>query len=138
MAHARLTAVTNSSINSYKRLCPVMKLRFMWPGGKESLLPGPGPGRGGASTRIERHPDPMCNPYMALAVMLAAGLDGRNKIEPPAAIDKTFTIEQRRKRRAEYTQSARIIGRSPGGIKRDEVIRRPNPIFCQIYSSQGS
>lgn len=40
------------------------------------------------STREFRSPDPMCNPYLTFAAMLAAGLDGiRNKVEPPESID---------------------------------------------------
>lgn len=94
MAHARgLTAVTNSSINSYKRLVPGYEapVYVAWSEKNRSCLVRV-PAKRGASTRIEvRHPDPMCNPYMAMAVMLAAGLDGiRNKIEPPAAIDKNI------------------------------------------------
>ena len=47
------------------------------------------PDRRGAGTRIElRIPDPSANPYLALAVQLAAGLDGiANKIEPPEAFE---------------------------------------------------
>ncbi|MBE0616446.1 MAG: type I glutamate--ammonia ligase, partial [Proteobacteria bacterium] len=43
----------------------------------------------GASTRVEvRCPDPACNPYLAFAMMLGAGLDGvRNKLEPPKSTD---------------------------------------------------
>lgn len=94
MAHARgLTVVTNSSINSYKRLVPGYEapVYVAWSEKNRSCLVRV-PAKRGASTRIEvRHPDPMCNPYMAMAVMLAAGLDGiRNKIEPPASIDKNI------------------------------------------------
>ncbi len=94
MAHARgLTAVTNPSINSYKRLVPGYEapVYVAWSGQNRSCLVRV-PAKRGASTRIEvRHPDPMCNPYMAMAVMLEAGLDGiRNQIEPPAPIDKNI------------------------------------------------
>ena len=47
------------------------------------------PARRGIETRVElRSPDPSCNPYLALAVMFQAGLDGiKNKIEPPTPVD---------------------------------------------------
>ncbi|NMA15102.1 MAG: glutamine synthetase, partial [Clostridia bacterium] len=45
-----------------------------------------------ASTRIEmRNPDPSCNPYLAIAVMLKAGLDGiKKRISPPAAVNQNI------------------------------------------------
>jgi len=48
------------------------------------------PAKRGLSTRIEvRNPDPTFNPYLALAVMLKAGLDGiKNQLEPPAPVDR--------------------------------------------------
>ena len=47
------------------------------------------PATRGEETRIElRSPDPACNPYLALAICLAAGLDGiKNKIVPPDAME---------------------------------------------------
>ncbi len=89
--HARgMTAITNPTVNSYKRLVPEYEapVYVAWSHQNRSALIRI-PAKRGPSTRIEvRHPDPTCNPYLALAVMLAAGLDGiKNKIEPPAAID---------------------------------------------------
>jgi glutamine synthetase len=89
--HARgMTAITNPTVNSYKRLVPGYEapVYVAWSHQNRSALIRI-PAKRGPSTRIEvRHPDPTCNPYLALAVMLAAGLDGiKNKIEPPAAID---------------------------------------------------
>ncbi|HWP97390.1 MAG TPA: type I glutamate--ammonia ligase [Syntrophomonadaceae bacterium] len=91
MQHARaLTVITNPTVNSYKRLVPGYEapVYVAWSEQNRSCLVRI-PGKRGNSTRIEvRHPDPMCNPYLALSVMLAAGLDGiKNKIEPPAPVD---------------------------------------------------
>ncbi len=128
MAHARgLTAVTNSSINSYKRLVPGYEapVYVAWSEKNRSCLVRV-PAKRGASTRIEvRHPDPMCNPYMALAAMLAAGLDGiKNKIEPPAAIDKNIYHMTKAERDELFIPSL------PGSLeeaieelKKDEVIK---------------
>ncbi len=82
LRHAReISAVTNQWINSYKRLVPGFEapVYISWGQSNRSALvriPGHKP-RKGASTRIEyRAPDPACNPYLTLAVMLAAGLKG--------------------------------------------------------------
>jgi glutamine synthetase len=60
------------------------------------------PAKRGKSTRVEvRMPDPSANPYLAIAVMLAAGLSGiENKIVPPPSVNKNiFAMSQREKRR---------------------------------------
>jgi glutamine synthetase len=83
------TAVTNPLVNSYKRLVPGYEapVYIAWSEHNRSPLIRI-PARRGVGTRIElRNPDPSCNPYLALAVTLSAGLDGiKNKIEPPASI----------------------------------------------------
>ena len=80
--HAReITAVTNQTVNSYKRLIAGYEapVHICWARNNESALvrlPAPKKGKE-SSTRIEfRSPDPACNPYLAFSVMLAAGLKG--------------------------------------------------------------
>ena len=82
MRHAReLTLITNQWVNSYKRLVPGYEapVYITWARRNRSDLvrvPEYKPGKEMA-TRIEyRAPDPACNPYLAFAVMLAAGLEG--------------------------------------------------------------
>lgn len=87
MTHAKaITAVCNPLVNSYKRLVPGYEapVYIAWADRNRSPLIRV-PARRGLSTRIEfRSPDPSCNPYLALAVMLKAGLDGiRKHIQPP-------------------------------------------------------
>ncbi len=94
LKHARsFAAITNPTVNSYKRLVPGYEapVNIAWSGANRSCLVRV-PAKRGASTRIEvRNPDPTCNPYLAMAVMLTAGLDGiKNKIEPPAAVDRNI------------------------------------------------
>lgn len=76
-------AITNPTINSYKRLVPGYEAPcyIAWSGKNRSPLVRI-PASRGLSTRIElRNPDPAANPYLALAVMLIAGLDGiKNKL----------------------------------------------------------
>ncbi|MDQ3898514.1 MAG: glutamine synthetase, partial [Actinomycetota bacterium] len=78
---AEITAVTNQWVNSYKRLVVGFEapVYIAWARNNSSaLLRVPGSKRNKpASTRIEfRSPDPACNPYLAFAVILAAGLKG--------------------------------------------------------------
>jgi glutamine synthetase len=94
MKHAKaLTAVTNSIVNSYKRLVSGFEapVYIAWSGRNRSPLIRI-PAKRGNSTRIElRSPDPTNNPYLALSVALAAGLDGiKNKILPPKAVDRNI------------------------------------------------
>ena len=73
-----MTAITNPLVNSYKRLVPGYEAPCYsaWSASNRSALIRI-PAARGQSTRVElRNPDPSCNPYLALAVCLAAGLDG--------------------------------------------------------------
>jgi glutamine synthetase len=91
LQHARAyTAVTNPLVNSYKRLVPGYEapVYIAWSHRNRSPLVRV-PARRGIGTRVElRSPDPSCNPYLAFAVMLTAGLDGiQRQLEPPAPVD---------------------------------------------------
>ena len=93
--HAReITAVLNQWVNSYKRLVEGYEapVYISWARRNRSTLvrvPMYKPGKEKA-TRIElRSPDPACNPYLAFAVMLAAGLEGVEKNYPlPAPVEE--------------------------------------------------
>jgi glutamine synthetase len=78
---AEITAVTNQTVNSYKRLVPGFEapVHVTWARNNRSgLVRVPVAKRGNPSaTRLEfRSPDPACNPYLAFALMLAAGMRG--------------------------------------------------------------
>lgn len=79
MDHApAFTAITNPTVNSYKRLVPGYEapVYIAWSGRNRTPMIRVPESRG-MSTRLEvRSVDPMTNPYLALAVMLKAGLDG--------------------------------------------------------------
>lgn len=87
---AALTAITNPLVNSYKRLVPGYDapVYIAWATANRSPLIRV-PSVHNSDKRIElRFPDPSANPYLALAAIIAAGVDGiRNKIEPPARMD---------------------------------------------------
>jgi glutamine synthetase len=89
--HARaLAVITNPLVNSFKRLVPGYEapVDIAWSHKNRSPMIRV-PDRRGVGTRVEfRMPDPSCNPYLALAAQLAAGLDGiRNEIDPGPPMD---------------------------------------------------
>ncbi|KAB2954327.1 type I glutamate--ammonia ligase [Heliorestis acidaminivorans] len=102
LKHVRsFAAVTNPTVNSYKRLVPGYEAPcyVAWSCRNRSPLIRI-PAKRGNSTRVElRSPDPSCNPYLALAVCLKAGLDGiKNKITPPPSVDENiYHMDQARR-----------------------------------------
>ena len=94
LAHApALTAFTNPTTNSYRRLVPGYEapVNLVYSQRNRSAAARiPLYSRSPKAKRVEfRVPDPSCNPYLAFAAMLMAGLDGvRNKIEPAGHLDK--------------------------------------------------
>lgn len=109
-----IAAITNPLINSYKRLVPGYEapVYIAWSARNRSPLIRI-PAARGLSTRVElRCPDPSCNPYLALASILAAGLDGiENKIDPPEPSDKNIFKMTPEERIAEG------IGSLPGSLE---------------------
>ncbi|SES35356.1 type I glutamate--ammonia ligase [Psychrobacillus sp. OK032] len=89
------TAITNPTVNSYKRLVPGYEAPcyVAWSGQNRSPLVRI-PSSRGLSTRIEvRSVDPAANPYLAMAVILQAGLDGiKEKMTPPPAVDRNIYV----------------------------------------------
>ena len=100
-----ITAITNPTVNSYKRLVPGYEapVYLAWSLANRSALLRV-PAKRGVSTRVElRSPDPACNPYLAFAAILESCLDGiRNKIDPPAPVESNIyklTSKERKKQR---------------------------------------
>ena len=93
---AEITAITNQTVNSYKRLVPGFEapVHISWARNNRSgLIRVPIPKRGNPSaTRLEyRSPDPATNPYLAFSVLLAAGLKGISEgYELPAEADSNL------------------------------------------------
>ena len=102
LAHVKgMAAITNPLVNSYKRLVPGYEAPcyLAWSASNRSALIRI-PAARGQSTRVElRCPDPACNPYLELAVCLAAGLDGIEKglTPPPEITDNIFAMSRRRR-----------------------------------------
>ncbi|WP_028610644.1 type I glutamate--ammonia ligase [Paenibacillus harenae] len=96
LKHARaMAAITNPTVNSYKRLVPGYEAPcyVAWSASNRSPMIRI-PASRGLSTRVEvRNPDPAANPYLALAVMLKAGLDGIvSKLPLPSPTDRNIYI----------------------------------------------
>ena len=104
LAHVKgISAITNPLVNSYKRLVPGYEAPcyMAWSASNRSALIRI-PAARGQATRVElRSPDPACNPYLAFAVCLAAGLDGIEKgLTPPAEITKNIYAMDEETRKA--------------------------------------
>jgi len=128
LKHAKaFVAITNPLINSYKRLVPGYEapVNIAWSERNRSPLVRV-PAKRGKSTRIEvRVPDPSSNPYLALAVMLAAGLDGiENKITPPPAVNKNiFAMSQREKRRLRIEELPANLLEAVHNLEKSKLLR---------------
>jgi glutamine synthetase len=131
MKHApAMTAILNPSVNSYKRLVPGYEapIYITWATTNRSALiriPRHTPGRE-ASTRCElRSPDPMANPYLAFAVMLAAGLDGiKNKISPPKPMDENiYELSEANRKLRDIATLPETLKDALEELKNDTVIR---------------
>lgn len=118
LAHAReISAITNPTVNSYKRITTggdsVPQYATWGLRNRASMvrIPVYKPGKQ-LSTRIElRSPDPMANPYLVNAVTLAAGLDGiERKLElPPEATAETLKLTDHQMVEAGYTPLPRSL-----------------------------
>ena len=141
LAHVRgMAAITNPLVNSYKRLVPGYEAPcyLAWSASNRSALIRI-PAARGQSTRVElRCPDPACNPYLAIAACLTAGLDGIEKgMTPPMEItENIFAMsEDERKRHG--------IDSLPGNLKEAIECLENDPIIvdtlgAHIYQSYVS
>jgi len=127
LAHARgFAAVTNPLINSYKRLVPGYEapINVAWSMRNRSPLVRI-PERRGQGTRCElRMPDPSANPYLALTVQLAAGMQGvEEKLTPPDPVNKNiFTMSHREKRKYRIDELPRDLHEALDCLEKDQVI----------------
>ena len=126
--HARaFVAITNPLVNSYKRLVPGFEapVNVAWSEKNRSPLLRV-PAKRGMSTRCEvRVPDPSCNPYLALAVMLASGLDGVEKgSDPGEPVNKNiFEMSERQKKRLKIRQLPANLSEALDNLEKDDVVK---------------
>lgn len=127
MKHMKgMTAITNPLVNSYKRLVPGYEapIYIAWSATNRSPLIRI-PASREESTRVElRCPDPAANPYLALAVCLAAGLDGiRNQIMPPPAVVKNVYEMRLDEKKAEGIEALpATLNEAIDELEKDEFI----------------
>ena len=128
LEHAKsLVAVTNPLVNSYKRLVPGYEapVYLAWSASNRSALIRI-PAARGQSTRVElRCPDPSCNPYLALAVCLAAGLDGieRGLVPPEEVTENIFSMDAR-------TRADNSIDNLPGTLFEALELMKRDPLMA--------
>jgi glutamine synthetase len=131
MRHAReITAVTNQWVNSYKRLVPGYEapVYISWARRNRSAMirvPMYKPGKEEA-TRIEfRSPDPACNPYLAFAVMLGAGLKGIEENYPlPEPIEEDiYEMDEEARERAGIMSLPGNLFEALQEIEKSELVR---------------
>ena len=119
---AEITAITNQTVNCYKRLVPGFEapVHISWARNNRSgLIRVPIAKRGNANaTRIEyRSPDPACNPYLAFALMLAAGLKGIEEGYdlPPEAEANLFELTDEELAKLGHRPAAAVAVRRAAG-----------------------
>jgi glutamine synthetase len=127
LRHARACcAVTNPLVNSYKRLVPGFEapVNVAWSMRNRSPMLRI-PDRRGLGTRVEhRVPDPAANPYLALAVMLAAGLDGvETKADHREPVNQNiWEMSFREKRRLRIDDLPHDLNEACDELEKDDVI----------------
>ena len=128
LAHAaNFTAITNPTVNSYKRLTPGFEapVYVAWSGSNRSPMVRV-PASRGNSTRLElRSVDPTANPYLAFAVILAAGLDGvAGEMEPNHAVDRNiYLMDEAERKKAGITDLPDTLLAAVNDLDTDEVIK---------------
>jgi glutamine synthetase len=128
LQHARgFCAITNPLINSYKRLVPGYEapINVAWSMRNRSPLVRI-PDRRGTGTRCElRMPDPSANPYLALAVQLASGLDGvQRKLEVREPVSRNiFTMSYRDRRKYRIDELPRDLHEALEQLEKDDVVK---------------
>jgi len=121
-----ITAVCNPTVNSYKRLVPGYEapVYVAWSDVNRSALIRKPAARVPAASRIElRSPDPSCNPYLALAVMLQAGLDGIERgLEAPDPVrENIYDFDEQKREEYGIDTLPGNLGEAIDALEADEV-----------------
>jgi len=133
LEHAKaLCAITNPTLNSYRRLVPGYEAPTNVAWGKmnrsvSARVPAHHK-KNPSSKRIEyRPPDPTANIYLVETAILLAGLDGiRKKIQPPDPVDiNTYNLSEREKRKYEIKSLPTSLRETLNAFKSDNEFLRP-------------
>ena len=128
LEHAQaLSAVCNPTVNSYKRLVPGYEapVYVAWSDVNRSALIRKPAARVPAASRIEaRFPDPSCNPYLALAALIQAGLDGiENDLECPEPVrENIYEFDEEKRKEYGIDTLPKNLGEAVDALEEDEVI----------------
>ena len=128
LRHAKaICAITNPLVNSYKRLVPGYEAptNIAWSEQNRSPLIRV-PASRGLGTRVElRMPDPSCNPYLALAVMLRTGLDGiEHETDPGPPVNKNiYTMSHRERRHLKIDELPGNLSDALDTLEKDDLMR---------------
>ena len=122
-----LAAVTDPTVNSYKRLVPGYEapVYVAWSDRNRSALIRKPAARVPAASRIEaRFPDPSCNPYLAFAVLIHAGLDGIEQgLECPDPIrENIYEFDEQKREEYGIGTLPTNLGEAVDALKEDEVV----------------
>ena len=122
-----ITAICNPTVNSYKRLVPGYEapVYVAWSDVNRSALIRKPAARTPAASRIElRSPDPSCNPYLALAVMLQAGLDGiERELECPDPVrENIYEFDEAKREEYGIETLPANLGEAVDALEADDVI----------------
>ncbi|NLV51075.1 MAG: type I glutamate--ammonia ligase [Clostridiales bacterium] len=145
LAHVKgLVAVTNPLINSYKRLVPGYEAPcyMAWSSANRSALVRV-PASRGQGTRLElRCPDPSCNPYLALALCLAAGLDGIEKqlTPPPEVFNNIYTMTPQERHECGIDSLPATLEEALAALKADKLMcdTLGSHVFAQYVEGKES
>ncbi|MFW5983744.1 MAG: type I glutamate--ammonia ligase [Halobacteria archaeon] len=122
-----ITAVTNPTVNSYKRLVPGYEapVYVAWSDRNRSALIRKPAARIPAASRIEaRFPDPSCNPYLALAALINAGIDGieRDLDAPDPVRENIYEFDEEKREEYGIDVLPGNLGEAIEELRNDEVI----------------
>jgi glutamine synthetase len=122
-----ITAVANPTVNSYKRLVPGYEapVYIAWSDVNRSALVRKPAARVPAASRIElRSPDPSCNPYLAFAAMIHAGLDGiENDLECPDPVrENIYEFDEAKRKEYGIETLPSNLGQAVDALEADEVV----------------
>ena len=128
LRHAKgFTAITNPLVNSYKRLTPGYEapVYIAWSERNRSPLVRVPAARGVGARAELRSPDPSCNPYLAFAVVLKAGIDGiKNQIEPGEPVSRNiYTMSKEEKKSLGIESLPSTLNEALLELDKDEVIK---------------
>src|SRR6056297_738994 len=141
-----LSAVTNPTVNSYKRLVPGYEapVYVAWSDRNRSALIRKPAARVPAASRIEaRFPDPSCNPYLAFAALLNAGMDGIERdLEAPDPIrENIYDFDEEKREENGISTLPTNLGEAVEALENDEVIyeglgEHAGPKFVEAKKSE--